>query len=402
MRAVAARVVAPLLCLAMLWACGEEAGEADESVPRVVGLTATSGDSAIRLGWSAPDTMGFKKVVRRSTLAPPSSPGEGAAIYTGTLSGHSYTDPCNKHNTTYHYAAFVVASDGRWSEPATASAKCTFLPFTLLVMPDSQYYNTWMWKTAMAWILAQQKPLNVAMMLHEGDITHNDTAAEWKVATESLTRMDGKLPYALAVGNHDMAKNGGGDTTNFNKHFPVDPMSKLSGFGGSYPAGKMDSSYYTFRAGGGDWLVLSLVYDPGEAVLTWADGVVAKHPGRRIIVVTHAYLLPSGARGEPGKKIWDKLVRKHPGMTLVFNGHYLAGHGARLVSTGDKGNKVYQLFANFQATELSGWAAQRIVRLDPLAGELSVKTYGTLNSKYITIDAHQFTYENVDLGPVLQ
>ncbi len=391
MRTVAARACLSLLCLGLLWACGEEV---DPLAP-VTGLAAVSGDSVIRLAWTAP-VAGLKVVVRRSPTAPPAGPGQGDAVYSGVAGGHA--DPCLKHGATYHYAAFMVDDQGRASAPAAASGKCTFLPFSLLVMPDSQYYNAWMWKTAMTWILAQQKPLNVAMMLHEGDITHNDTAAEWKTATESLTLMDGKLPYALAVGNHDMAKNGGGDTTNFNKHFPAERMSKLPGFGGSYPAGKMDSSYYTFRAGGADWLVLALVYDPGDAVLAWAHGVVAKHPTRRIIVVTHAYLLPSGSRGAPGKKIWDKLVRKHRGMTLVFNGHYIAGTGARLVSTGDKGNKVYQLFANYQNTSLSGWAAQRIVRLDPLARQLSVKTYGTLNSKYITVEAHQFTYKDVDLG----
>ena len=365
----------------------------------VSGFSATAGDSVIGLKWGdAPGSGQGKIVVRRSTSAPPSGPESGDEVYSG--GGTTHTDPCASHGATYHYAAFAMDSEGNASDGAVASAKCTFLPFSLIVMPDTQYYNQWMWKTAMAWIQAQQKPRNVAMVLHEGDITDKDTDAEWKKAVASLGLLDNTQLYALAVGNHDMSPNGSANTTRFNTYFPHQRMSKLPGFGGNYPAGKMDSSYYTFRAGGTNWLVVSLVYDAGADVLNWADGVAAKHPGRRIIVVTHAYLAPDATLAAPGKKIWDGLVRKHPGMTFVFNGHYINGHAARLVSTGDKGNKVYQMFANFQATELSGWAAQRIVRLDPLAGEVSVTTYGTLNSKYITIDAHQFNYTGVELGPV--
>lgn len=71
-----------------------------------------------------------------------------------------------------------------------------------------------------------------------------------------------------------------------------------------------------------------------------------------------------------------------------------------VAAAGDSGNKVYQMFTTFQATPLSGWGARRMVRVDPLAGEVAVSTHGTLNSKYIPIDTHQFKYSGVELGPV--
>ncbi len=274
-------------------------------------------------------------------------------------------------------------------------------PFTLVVLPDTQYltlsyfpifdFNT-------RWIVEQKKKRNIVAVLHEGDITHNNTDAEWKNAVNSLSRLDGEVPYMLAVGNHDMKS--GGDTSQFNKYFPLSKFSGLSTFGGSYPSGKMDSSYHQLSACGVGWLIFSLIYDPSDAVLTWADSVAKQHPDRRIIVVTHAYLSPTGQRTSIGERVWKGLVKKHAGMTLVFNGHFTGGVAARLVSDGDKGNKVYQMFTNYQHAQISGYGMFRLVTLDRAAKTISVSAYAPMKDWALTDDKNKFVYKDVALGAV--
>ena len=191
-----------------------------------------------------------------------------------------------------------------------------------------------------------------------------------------------------------------GDTSLFNKHFPLSKFSGLSTFGGSYPTGKMDNSVHLLDAGGLGWLVISLIYNPSDAVLTWAGSVVEKNPARRVIVVTHEYLTPLGTRSTIGERIWKGLVSKHAGMTLVFNGHFTGGVAARLVSDGDKGNKVYQMFANYQHAQVSGYGMLRLVTLDREARTISVGSYAPIKDWTLTDDKNKFEYKDVELGQV--
>lgn len=388
--AAAGSAAATILALLFL-GCG------NEPLPPgpLTGLTLEQGDSQIKLSWDPHPNARFDQVVvvRGDSGGFPSGPDDGQRIYDG--SGTSLSDPCKDHGATTYYAAFAHDGLGSYSPGATASAKCAFWPFTLIVLPDTQHYSDWMYKTTVDWILAQQKERNIAAVLHEGDITHNNTGAEWKVAAAAFARLDNTLPYVLAVGNHDMTSTS--STALFNTHFPHSRMSKLLGFGGSYPPGKMDNSFYTFRAGGRDWLVVSVVWDPDSAALQWADQVVAARPTHRTIVLTHAFLTPAATVEPMARRIWDGLIRKHGNILFVFNGHYTAGDAARLKSKGDKGNPVYIMFANYQTEPASGYGMLRIVRFDTLAKTLSVKSYSTLSGKYREDDANQFTFTGVDL-----
>jgi hypothetical protein len=54
-------------------------------------------------------------------------------------------------------------------------------PFTIIVVPDIQYLTLGspvMLDQMMSWIVDNAEVENIAMVLQEGDITHNDTLAE--------------------------------------------------------------------------------------------------------------------------------------------------------------------------------------------------------------------------------
>ncbi|MBW1878146.1 MAG: metallophosphoesterase [Deltaproteobacteria bacterium] len=270
-------------------------------------------------------------------------------------------------------------------------------PFTLVVVPDVQYLTLSypsILDGMLQWVADEADQRNIAYLLQEGDITHENSDLEWDNAVSSFSLLDSGPPFALCVGNHDIGD--GGDTSLFNEHFPVSTWGEP----GIYEPDRMDNHFLTFAAGGGQWLVLSLIYDPPDPVLIWADGVVVDHPDHRVIVLTHAYLGPSGTRTGIGERIWDGVARRHPNVTLVFNGHYTSGEASRLVSMGDQGNSVVQMFANYQTRPLGGTGLLRIVEVDPLAGRLSVMTWTPVFDGTLDDEGNQFVLDDVPLGPL--
>ncbi len=272
-------------------------------------------------------------------------------------------------------------------------------PFALIVIPDIQYVTLGypeILTTTTEWIVDERDDLDIVYVLQEGDLTHEDSQAEWDAADAGFAILDGAVPYALCVGNHDMDEDG--DTSLFRATFPT-ARFEAGGLGGTLDDGAMDNAWFEFSAGGADWLVISLTYNATEDQIAWADGVAADHPGHRGIVLTHAYLGPSGERTFLGERIWEGLVRRHRGMTFVFNGHYIDGEAAYLASEGDHGNTVHQLFANFQDRPFGGAGLVRILQADPTAREVAVSTYSPWLDFHESDEAHEFVLGGVDLGP---
>jgi hypothetical protein len=87
-------------------------------------------------------------------------------------------------------------------------------------------------------------------------------------------------------------------------------------------------------------------------------------------------------------------------MTLVLNGHYIAGTEARLVSTGDQGNRVVQLFANYQTLATGGLGLMRLMTLDPEQRKLSVRTYTPELDYYREDPASQFEVTDLSFDPI--
>jgi hypothetical protein len=160
----------------------------------------------------------------------------------------------------------------------------------------------------------------------------------------------------------------------------------------------MDNHYHLFHAGGTDWLILSLEYNPDDTILDWAAGVIEANPDRRVIILTHAYLGPDSSRTSIGDDVWSRLARKYEGVEFVFNGHYTDGEAGRLTSTGDNGNSVYQMFANYQTLAFGGLGLLRIVACDPGNNRVTVRTYSPWMQTYESDDGNEFTYENVAFG----
>jgi hypothetical protein len=273
-------------------------------------------------------------------------------------------------------------------------------PFTLIVIPDTQYYTLAYPERLdemMAWVAATVDEHDTAFLLHEGDVTHENSEEEWSNARRSFDLIEGVLPYAVCVGNHDEIDDE--EHAWFDRTFPLEAVADEPWFGGTYRSDSLDSAWYTFEAGGTAWLVLTLTYGPDDTELAWADQVLGEHPDHRVLLLTHAYLGPDGSLTTPGIRIWNAL-QHHPNLSFTFNGHYIDGEAAYRASQAEAGNTVHQLFFNVQDRVFGGQGLLRVMRFDPGAGTVDVKTYSPWLDWYEEGEEHQFVLEGVDLVPL--
>lgn len=269
-------------------------------------------------------------------------------------------------------------------------------PFRLIVLPDSQCAaEKWphLITATTEWIVKNREPLGIQYVLHVGDMVETGSDEEqWKRFDAGMRVLDGKVPYVLALGNHDYGKAAGTKgTTLFDRYFPAERFAKLPHLATS--AGDAGNSYRTFRAGGRNWLIVTLPFALSDAQLAGADRVVAQHPEHRVIVLTHSYLTHTG-RDKSGERIWEKLVKRHANISLVFCGHLSTVH---FVSQGDRGNKVYEMlfdWQNGQRPEPNSYLA--VVTVDPEAAKISVQSYSPHLDKYMTDPRSQFEFRDVD------
>jgi len=296
------------------------------------------------------------------------------------------------------------------AEPSAETTKS----FTIAVLPDTQFYCDIQHKLSAKWgngdlrryffeqtewVRDNQERLNIDFLVHEGDIVQADAPEEWAIAREAMSILDGKVPYCMCLGNHDMGyqktdtnKYGFNiavdRTTHFNEYFPREKFAKRREFGGTFDPDRHDNSWYHFEAAGLKFLILALEYHPRDEVLDWANRIVAEHPDHRAIVVTHAYLKGDKTRtsnklklkGNNGEQMWQKFVSKHENMFMVLCGHF-SGE-AVLTSTGDHGNPVHQILSDYQAMNNGGESWLRYMVFQPEANKIEIYTYNPALDKF--------------------
>jgi len=271
--------------------------------------------------------------------------------------------------------------------------------FTIVVLPDTQYYSESFPATYTAqtqWIRNNQGALNIQYVAHVGDIVNVASQIyQWDNANTSmsiletpLTGFPDGLPYCPSVGNHDIQS--GGITTNFNTYFGVSRFQGRNYYGGHFGSDN-DNHYNLFSAGGMDFIVISLEYDatPDQPVLDWADSLLKAHPNRRAIVATH-YGVGTGnpaGFGTQGQAIYDNL-KDNPNLFLVVCGH-ICGEGQRTDVFG--GNTVRTILTDYQCRANGGSGWLRTMTFSPANDTISFKTYSPTLNQYETDADSQFT-----------
>lgn len=290
--------------------------------------------------------------------------------------------------------------------------------FTLAVLPDTQRYEgegkrvkngppakgptrNASFDACIDWIVAHVSSERIIFVSHTGDIVDNRNDAQFAFAAKAMSRLDGKVPYAVAPGNHDLQA---ASSELFVKYFPAakfaDKEWYAEHFGGyTNSHGKVvccdnADSCQLIEVDGEKFVFLHIECNAPDPVLEWADKMLDRHSSRRAVIVTHQDLgflerrfqdewndgrserkkaEKSGAtpehpdrgrlgrlrwkkcHGEEGntpEQAWRKCYSRHKNVIMILSGDQGPVNLARLTSYGEKGNRVHGIMHDTQTRAL--------------------------------------------------
>ena len=314
----------------------------------------------------------------------------------------------------------------RQNPPKTPPEVVPFVPgsWTLAILPDIQNYSTnfpGILRLQTQWIVDNKEKYNIVYVLQNGDMTNRCKDFEWKHAQQGLGILDSFVPYAIVPGNHDYEPKGSSKSrqTRISEYFPPSHFENWPTFGGTMEEGHIENNFHLFEAGNRKWIVIGLEWGPRDKTLAWLDGLLHQHADRQAIVLTHAYLYSDSTRydwAQKGKKqswnphsyptpgsvndgeeMWQKVLKKHPNVFMVMNGHVCNDGLGFQVSKGDHGNLVNEMLVNYQVQEIGGGGWLRLLEFLPDGKTVQAKTYSPLYDRFNTSEDNQFTMEIV--GP---
>ncbi len=323
----------------------------------------------------------------------------------------------------------VEAASTEQGEKPGAPTKNEKDSFTIAVLPDTQNYCQMSPEGFYAqtqWLVDNKESWNIKAVLHLGDITNRNSPAQWDIALQAMSHLDGHVPYCMVPGNHDYSINGNGKdrTTLLNKYFPVEKARAESCFGGTYDKepSHMENTYHLFTVSNRSFIVLALEFGPRADVVRWANEIVTKYSDREAILITHAYVYYDETRYDwkqygskqkwnphsygmarttgndvmDGEELWKNLICQHENFILTLNGHVLGDGLGRLSTKTPGGRDVHQMLVNFQMKPNGGdgWLRLLEFRRDRI---VSVTDYSPTLHQVNTSPQNQF---NLTLAPV--
>jgi hypothetical protein len=278
-------------------------------------------------------------------------------------------------------------------------------PFTVVMMPDTQFYAQSYPGTFNAqtdWIASRTGPDNIRFVTLPGDIVQNGASGadrnltEWTRADTAMDRLDGVVPYSASLGNHDYdVVDNHSSATRYVEFFGPNRYAGRTWFGGA--SADQRNQYQIFSGGGYQFLHISLEWEAPDSALAWAQSVLNAHPGMPVMVSTHSYLKPDGTRstsasysaGNSGEAMWNEFVRVNPQVFMVMNGHY-TGERHRVV-TNNAGLPVIEMVVDYQGRSEGGQGFLRVMKFVPGENRIDFSTYSPSKGIYETDSNSQFS-----------
>jgi hypothetical protein len=305
---------------------------------------------------------------------------------------------------------------GEFAQPSQTAG------WSFVLLPDTQCYSETypdVFMSQTEWIARNRQARNIQFVLHLGDITNNNVHPEWINARRAMDVLKrAAIPHLMVVGNHDLGPwgNGGERTSHFSDYF-IQRNARIPG--------ESENAFLTVTVGAAKVLIVGLEFGPRDAVVEWANDVVAKHPDHHAILITHAYVYSDSTRYDwkakqrtqtwnpnaygvgtapeqlkhgvnDGEALWQKLVSRHRQFAFTFNGHVLNDGVGHVESRGTGGNNVHQMLVNYQCGVVpdrknGGGGFLRLVQVEPDGRTVNVSDYSPYYDQWLTDADRKFS-----------
>ena len=306
-------------------------------------------------------------------------------------------------------------------EPEPPDPPSTNIPegaWSIVLLPDTQYYAQdypGIFHSQTSWIIENLRKRNIRYVIGLGDITNTNTVAQWGAARSAVNILHGRVPYALATGNHDYGPGGNATTrdTLVNEYFPYSRYATMPTFGGSKDANNVENMFHLFEAGGVRWIIICLEWAPRDTAITWAASILEQHPDRKAILVSHAIMNNNDLRYDitdtvnpqdynphlystpgpvnDGEELWQKLTKRH-NFVMTLSGHVLGDGTGFRQDNNDLGFPVSQMLINYQFRTLGGEGYLRILEFQPDGRTVKALSYSTIYNTFLMAPDQNFQF----------
>ena len=234
--------------------------------------------------------------------------------------------------------------------------------FSMILVPDPQSYtkfaaNQPLFDLQTAWIAQNINRLNIKVALFTGDMVEQSGKQisaplpnpyngdqtgrqQWEAVSRALSRLDNRLPYVVAQGNHDI-----GHITATDRHtimpeiihpernilFEKHLVATCENWQGVHT---MENSAYEFEdKAWGKMLVITFEFAPRDEAIEWAKKLTTseQYKNHKVIILVHSWLDTDGTRrAKEGytlrpcnwpEAVWQKLVYPSKNICMVLCGH---------------------------------------------------------------------------------
>ena len=256
-------------------------------------------------------------------------------------------------------------------------------PFTIVVLPDPQYYSNnypATYDAVTQWVADNRTSRNIVFFTSVGDMTDGNNTTQWDVVDAAFDILDAaSVPNGFAIGNHDGSPS---TTTLYNEYFGEARYSGRSYYGGHYGSDN-DNNYMLFSASGMDFIMFHLETEMGaasstcQAVRDWANDLLTNtYPNHRAIIVSHYLMSPTGsppAFTTHGQALYDAF-KDNRNVFLMMSGHLDQANHRVDANTVD-GKPIYSLLSDYQFAANGGNGWLRILTFDPQNDQIHVETF---------------------------
>jgi hypothetical protein len=289
------------------------------------------------------------------------------------------------------------------------------------MVPGGQPTRNAAGRSMFQWVKDSADDYNIQAIIGVGDMSEEgDNDPEWDTLNVWYDLLDDiNMPYVTPPGNHDYNNRftmfaTGRDLTKYNANFGAARYTSKSYFVEAFRPNQLENSLYKFDVGSRKYAVISLEFFPTDSAMSWAsdkcDSLWIADPERQVIITTHAYIRQQGERAndyspssvnaypagpggvgadKSGVDIWEELGKKKPNIRYIFSGHFIkngvhvgTGFTKRIVSAGENGNTVDQIYVNYQDASDYGNGYMMRLRFNPNTGTVTVMFWSAYEAQF--------------------